>query len=142
MQGGAKDVGLILRVQNGNPLQYSCLEHPMDRGAWWATVCSCKESDVTECVHAHANTHTHVHTHTCAHTHIPVKMQKIGRSYLKNLKDSGLLMSAISPFDTLVCPCNKSTTHGVWSITLDKYILYQEIITLLIVAVWMGYFYW
>ena len=24
---------------NGNPLQYSCLEHPMGRGAWWATVC-------------------------------------------------------------------------------------------------------
>ena len=23
---------------NGNPLQYSCLESPMDRGAWWATV--------------------------------------------------------------------------------------------------------
>ena len=23
---------------NGNPLQYSCLERPMDRGAWWATV--------------------------------------------------------------------------------------------------------
>ena len=23
---------------NGNPLQYSCLEHPMDRGVWWATV--------------------------------------------------------------------------------------------------------
>ena len=25
--------------KNGNPLQYSCLENPMDRGAWWATVC-------------------------------------------------------------------------------------------------------
>ena len=24
---------------NGNPLQYSCLENPMDGGAWWATVC-------------------------------------------------------------------------------------------------------
>ena len=24
--------------RNGNPLQYSCLENPMDRGAWWATV--------------------------------------------------------------------------------------------------------
>ena len=24
---------------NGNPLQYSCLENPMDRGAWQATVC-------------------------------------------------------------------------------------------------------
>ena len=23
---------------NGNPFQYSCLENPMDRGAWWATV--------------------------------------------------------------------------------------------------------
>ena len=23
---------------NGNPLQYSCLENPMDKGAWWATI--------------------------------------------------------------------------------------------------------
>ena len=23
---------------NGNPLQYCCLENPMDKGAWWATV--------------------------------------------------------------------------------------------------------
>jgi len=23
---------------NGNPLQYSCLENPMDRGPWWITV--------------------------------------------------------------------------------------------------------
>ena len=26
------------KVSNGTPLQYSCLENPMDRGAWWATV--------------------------------------------------------------------------------------------------------
>ena len=26
------------REGNGNPLQYSCLENPMDGGAWWATV--------------------------------------------------------------------------------------------------------
>ena len=30
---------------NGNPLQYSYLENPMDRGAWWATVCRMAESD-------------------------------------------------------------------------------------------------
>ena len=24
--------------RNGNPLQYSCLENPVDRGAWWAAV--------------------------------------------------------------------------------------------------------
>ena len=29
---------------NGNPLQYSCLENPMDRGAWWATVCRVPKS--------------------------------------------------------------------------------------------------
>ena len=33
---------------NGNPLQYSCLGNPMDRGAWWATVRGVtKESDMT-----------------------------------------------------------------------------------------------
>ena len=31
----------------GNPLQYSCLENPMDRGAWWPTVHG-KELDMTE----------------------------------------------------------------------------------------------
>ena len=39
----ARDTGLIpgsgrVHEGNGNPLQYSCLENFMDRGAWWATV--------------------------------------------------------------------------------------------------------
>ena len=29
---------------NGNPLQYSCLENPRDRGAWWATVLGVAQS--------------------------------------------------------------------------------------------------
>ena len=34
---------------NGNPLQYSCLENSMDRGAWWATVHGvAKESEMTK----------------------------------------------------------------------------------------------
>ena len=42
--GDARDVGLIPGLErsygegNGNPLQYSCLENSMDRGAWWAIV--------------------------------------------------------------------------------------------------------
>jgi len=40
----AGDLGLILGLgrspgeENGNPLQYSCLEKSMDREAWWTTV--------------------------------------------------------------------------------------------------------
>ena len=40
----AGDLGLIPGLGrspgggHGNPLQYSCLENPMDSGAWWATV--------------------------------------------------------------------------------------------------------
>ena len=29
---------------NGSPLQYPCLENPVDRGAWWATVCGVAKS--------------------------------------------------------------------------------------------------
>ena len=42
--GDARDVGLIPGLGksteggNGNPLQYPCLENPMDKGAWWATI--------------------------------------------------------------------------------------------------------
>ena len=42
--GGIRDVSLIpgserfLGGGHGNPLQYSCLENLMERGAWWATV--------------------------------------------------------------------------------------------------------
>ena len=51
--GDIRDVGSIPRSgrspggEHGNPLQYSCLENPMDRGAWLATVLS-KELDMTE----------------------------------------------------------------------------------------------
>jgi len=31
-------VGKITGGGHGNPLQYSCLNNPMDRGAWWARV--------------------------------------------------------------------------------------------------------
>ena len=33
---------------HGNALQFSCLENPMDRGAWWATVHGVTESETTE----------------------------------------------------------------------------------------------
>ena len=53
--GDIRDVGSIPgsgrspEEGNGNPLQYSCLENPMDRGTWGATVHGGhKESDTAE----------------------------------------------------------------------------------------------
>ena len=52
--GDIKDVGSIPGLGrypgrgHSNPLQYSCLEIPMDRGAWQATVHEIAELDTTE----------------------------------------------------------------------------------------------
>ena len=66
------DTGLIpglgrsLGGGNGNPLQYSCLEKPVDRGAWQATYSPWghKVLDVTE--HVHTHTHTRLLKHYCS----------------------------------------------------------------------------
>ena len=51
--GDIRDPGSVLGFGrspgggHGNPLQYSCLENPMNRGDWWAPQCH-KASDTTE----------------------------------------------------------------------------------------------
>ena len=51
---------------NGNPLQYSCLQNFMDRGAWWVSPWGCRIG------HNWAiNTHTHTHTHTSLKRKVP-----------------------------------------------------------------------
>ena len=54
--GDVRDLGSIPGLGrspgegHGNPLQCSCLEHPMDRGAWRTTVHGIAESDRSECL--------------------------------------------------------------------------------------------
>ena len=55
----SRDITLSTKVRlvkatgegNGNPLQYSCLENPMDWEAWWATVHGVAELDTPEWLH-------------------------------------------------------------------------------------------
>ena len=47
-EGSLPGSGSSLGEELGNPLQYSCLKNPMDRGAQWAAVHSAAELDTTE----------------------------------------------------------------------------------------------
>ena len=53
--------------ENGNPLQYSCPENSMDRGAWQGTV-----HEVTKSHLARVRTSAHTHRQTHTHTHEPL----------------------------------------------------------------------
>ena len=60
--GDIRDMGLVPGSgrspggAHGNPLQYSCLENPMDRGAWWAAVHGAAQSQTGLKLHStHAN---------------------------------------------------------------------------------------
>ena len=61
--GDARDVGLIPRSgrspgeENGNPLQYSCLGNPTDRGTWRVTVRGVEKSQ-TQLQHEHSSQHS------------------------------------------------------------------------------------
>ena len=76
-------LGTSLReVGNGNPLQYSCLENSMDRGAWRATIHVVAESDTTEhlcTTHVWKNSHIsriHLGQSQTKHTYVLKEKKK------------------------------------------------------------------
>ena len=67
--GALKDAGLIpglgrsLGGRHGSPFQSSCLENPMDRGTWWATVHSTAQShDQSNLAYIHPYIQVHIYT--------------------------------------------------------------------------------
>ena len=74
--GDVREAGLIpgsgrsLGGGHGNPFQYSCLENPMGRGAWWATVYGVTKSQTQ------LSAHTHTHTHSVNSRFFPRKLLK------------------------------------------------------------------
>ena len=86
--GSIPGLGKSLGGGNGNPLQDSCLENPMDRGAWWATVHGMAKSrtqlnDFTFTFHFHTlekemATHSSVLAWRIPGTGEPVGLQPMG----------------------------------------------------------------
>ena len=62
---------------NGNPLQDFCLENPMAREVWWATVHRITKSQAQLSDWTHTHTHTHTQTHLI---HLTVHTTKVGRN--------------------------------------------------------------
>ena len=63
-QGLTPGLGRFPWRKNGNPLQYSCLRNPMDKGAWWATVHGVAKSQIRPSNRAHdyyiRSCHSHI----------------------------------------------------------------------------------
>ena len=71
---------------NGNPLQYSCLENPMDGGAWWAAVHGVAKS----------RTQLHFHFHFSLSCIGEGNGNPLQCSCLENPRDSGAWWAAVS----------------------------------------------
>ena len=55
--GSISGLGRSPGEEHGNPLRYSCLKNPMDRGVWWATVhCVTKSQTQTKQLSTHTYT--------------------------------------------------------------------------------------
>ena len=84
MQKMQETLGSILELGRSpgggynNPLQYSCLENPMDRGAWWATVHRVAKS--WPCLKG-------LSTHACRHATVCGLKVKVDRGHRKTWKD-------------------------------------------------------
>ena len=91
---------------HGNPLQYSCLENPMDRAAWRAIVHGVAELDMTEATQ-------HTHRHTCAYFRKKILVQKkkkvFSQYHHSAITTVNILMSVLRDFTFYYTFKNKIT---------------------------------
>ena len=78
---------------NGNPLQYSCLENPMDRGAWRATVHGVAKSRtrLSDFTSLHFNTISSSDENTFLSTCLPNSLQQKGKFFHPLKRSLGLI---------------------------------------------------
>ena len=83
---------------NGNPLQYSCLENSMDKGAWWTIVQGVAESDMTE----HTNTEISHNTEDYDLAVVVVLVAQL----------------CLTLFDPMDCSLQGSSVHGMLQVRI------------------------
>ena len=77
--GSIPELGGILGEGDSNPLQYSCLENPMDRGAWWVIVHRVAKSQTQlKWLSKHTCTPRRIHCSRIKHVHTVQVQQKDG----------------------------------------------------------------
>ena len=102
---------IYTREGNGNPLQYSCLENPRDRGAWWAAIYGVAQSQ-TQLKWLSSSS---IYKHT--HIHIPA-------SEANEFPFSGIFSTSIwqcSKFSALHHPCVSVHTTQRHTLTHTTY---------------------
>ena len=109
--GAERDAGLIPgsgKVPaggNSNPLQYSCLGNPMDRGALRATVHGVAESDTTELLSTHT-VHPYVYTCIAPSRAAQLKLTQCHKSTVLQLKNKWLkTFETQEPLSSLLSRC-------------------------------------
>ena len=81
---------------NDNPLQYSCLENSLDRGAWWAIVHGVAELDTTDRLNAFTLFHFLPSSFAC-----PSSSCSLGKESMRSCKDASSLYDIFNMYITL-----------------------------------------
>ena len=118
---------------HGNLFQYFCLENPMDKEAWWATVhrvaqswTQLKQLSTRAYIHTyiHTHTHTHIHTHIMWNAGLDESQAgiKIARRNINNLRytdDITLMAEGEDKLKSLLMRLKeeneKAGYHSIWS---------------------------
>ena len=118
--GSIPGLGRSTAGGNGSPLQYSCLENPMDRGAWWGYSPMGSKRDMTEQLYNNNSQLTMLdsfrwtakrlsHTYTCIHSPPNSPPPRLPH----DIELSSLCWTAgpcwFSMLNTAVCPCPSQT---------------------------------
>ena len=94
---------------NGNPFQYSCLENPMNRGAWWATVHGVTKSRTSPS--------EHTLTHFIIHWKYTYEWMKINVMGYQN----PLIIQILCPSSLILNLCSSSIFSFKWTCSLRQW---------------------